>query len=329
MKNKKIILWIALIVTALIPIYAQQYDSEKDFKVDWDKNVKDGVIITKYIGSKKEVRIPPSISNFTVTKIGKEAFMDRRYVTRVTIPNSIASIDEWAFFDCENLTSITIPNSVTSIGERAFAGCTSLASVTIPNSVTSIEWGTFHSCTSLTSVIIPDSVTNIEPMAFFNCTSLTAINVNAGNSAYSSQNGVLYNKDKSELIIYPTGKKGSFTIPDSVTTVGERAYFCLFSLTSITIPNSVTSIGKKAFERCTSLTSVTIPNSVTSIGEDAFFGCTNLINVTFQGTITSSGFGKNAFEDYSGSNLFEIYFSKDGGPGTYRRLVGGSTWRKQ
>ena len=132
MKNKKMVLWVALIITAIIPVYAQQYDSEKDFQIDWDPDAKDGVIITKYIGTKKEVRIPPSIQNNPVTGIG-EAFNANRNITRVIIPNSITSIGFVAFGGCTSLNNITIPNSVTNIGERAFINCTSLTNVTIPN----------------------------------------------------------------------------------------------------------------------------------------------------------------------------------------------------
>jgi len=142
MKNKKMVfqrmvLLIALILTAIIPVYAQQYDSEKDFQIDWDKNVKNGVVITKYIGTKREVNIPPSIQNYKVTGIGSEVFKNNKNITKVTIPDSVINIyGDWfegAFAYCSNLTSVTIPNSVTSIGSGAFRGCTSLTSITIPN----------------------------------------------------------------------------------------------------------------------------------------------------------------------------------------------------
>jgi len=144
MKNKKTFLWIALIVTAIIPVYAQQYNPESDFKIDWDKNVKNGVIITKYIGTKKEVRIPPSIQDNPVTGIGGEAFNNNDNITKVIIPNSVTSIRDggrWgsafsveykyygAFSDCSSLTSVTIPDNVTSIGYFAFNDCSGLTSV--------------------------------------------------------------------------------------------------------------------------------------------------------------------------------------------------------
>jgi len=220
MKNKKMVLWFTFIITAVIPVYAQQYDSEKDFQIDWDPNVKGGVIITKYIGSKKEVRIPPTIQNFQVTGIGEEAFSYNENITRVIIPNSVIIIggnieNSGAFLSCTSLTSITIPNSVTGIGELAFTACTSLTSITIPKSVTSIGLA-----------------------AFIMGTSLTAINVDAGNTAYSSQDGVLYNKNKTDLITYPAGKTGTtFIIPNSVTNIGYNAFAHCNKLNRVTIPD--------------------------------------------------------------------------------------------
>ena len=133
MKNRKRLLCTALIAVLAVTAYAQQYDSEKDFQIDWDANVKDGVVITQYLGTKKEVRIPPAIQNYPVTGIGNGAFSENTNITQVTIPNSVARIGYRAFDRCTSLTSVTIPNSVTTIGEVAFWQCTSLTSVTIPN----------------------------------------------------------------------------------------------------------------------------------------------------------------------------------------------------
>ena len=193
---------------------------------------------------------------------------------------SVTSIGEWAFYGCSGLTSVTIPNSVTSIGKAAFAYCSGLTSVTIPNSVTSIGEVAFDGCSGLTSVTIPNSVTSIGEGAFAVCTGLTSINVASDNSNYCSVDGVLFNKDKTTLIEYPGGKQGAYTIPNSVTSIGETAFYGCTGLTSVTIGNSVTSIGNQAFNKCSGLTSVTIPNSVTSIGEAAFYGCSGLTSVT-------------------------------------------------
>lgn len=157
------------------------------------------------------------------------------------------------------------------------SGCDESAeTVVIPSeidglSVTSIGENAFSCCTSLTSVKIPDSVTSIGVLAFGYCLSLTSINVSENNTYYSSKNGVLFNKDKTELIQYPHGKtETEYIIPKSVTSIGECAFSACISLTSIEIPESVTNIGWSAFSDCSGLTSITIPDSVTSIGRAIF-----------------------------------------------------------
>ena len=214
----------------------------------------------------------------------------------VVIPDTIegypvTSIGDYAFAWCYSIESITIPDSVTSIGERAFHNCDSLTSVTIGDSVTSIGGYAFSSCDSLTSITIPDSVTSIGYAAFSDCTSLTSITVDENNAYYSSDKyGVLFNKNKTELIQYPIGNdRTEYTIPASVTTIGNFAFECCDSLTSITIPDSVTSIGGHAFSSCNSLTSITIPDSVTSIGDSAFRYCDSLTSVTIGDSVTSIG----------------------------------------
>ena len=225
----------------------------------------------------------------SVTSIGNKAFYGCRGLTSVTIPNSVTSIGNVAFWGCSGLTSVTIPNSVTSIGNSAFYGCSGLTSVTIPNSVTSIGNSAFYGCRGLTSVTIPNSVTTIGESAFSACSSLNSINVASGNTHYSSIDGVLYNYVQDTLIECP-GAKTSVTIPNSVTSIGNEAFYGCRGLTSVTIPNSVTSIGYSAFSWCSSLTSVTIPNSVTSIRNSAFSACSGLtsINVASGNTHYSS-----------------------------------------
>ena len=225
----------------------------------------DGTIIItdcKESSASGAITTPSEIDGKPVTSIGYNAFSYCTGLTSITIPNSVTSIGTYAFYGCSGLTSITIPNSVTSIGDWAFHGCSGLTSITIPNSVTSIGGLAFHNCTGLTSITIPDSVTSIGGWAFNGCTGLTSINVASGNNYYSSNNGVLFNKKKTALIRYPEGK----------------------SQTSYTIPNSVTSIGNYAFCGCSGLTSITIPDSVTSIGGVAFDGCTGLKDVYYTGS---------------------------------------------
>ena len=244
--------------------------------------------ITGYTGAGGAITIPSTLGGYATVAIGDEAFYDCTSLTSVTIPSGVTSIGASAFAWCTSLTSVTIPNSVTSIGNYAFQHCGALTSVTIPSGVTSIGRGAFQ-YSALTSVTVPSSVTSIGKDAFDFCTSLTAINVDAGNANYASIDGVLYNKAVTTLIQCPGGKAGAFTIPSSVTSIGDFAFSGCFSLTSVTIPDSVTSIGYAVFYYCPSLTSVTIPNSVTSVGDFAFSGCTSLTSVTIPNSVTSVG----------------------------------------
>jgi hypothetical protein len=114
------------------------------------------------------------------------------------------------------------------------------------------------SCSSLTSVTIGNGVTSIDHSAFSTCSSLTAFTVNSGNTAFSSQDGVLFNANKTTLVAYPGGKSGAYTIPNSVTAIGDSAFAYCSDLTAVTIPNSVTSIGPFAFIGCSSLSSVNV-----------------------------------------------------------------------
>ena len=169
----------------------------------------------------------------------------------------------------EKIQVVEINDGVTTIGAGAFSSIKTLASVTIPNSVTSIGGGAFYgpSYKDLNSVTIPSSVTSIGTYAFLR--GLSSINVDEGNQAFTSVDGVLFNKDMSKLIAYPANKEdASYIIPNSVTVI-ENGAFSRAKCTSLTIPNSVTTIGESAFYS-TSISSYTIPSSVSSIGVEAF-----------------------------------------------------------
>ena len=212
-----------------------------------------------------------------VTNIGNYAFYNCSYLTSVTIPNSVLSIGSEAFNGCSSLTSITIPKSVTSIEDHAFNGCYGLTYVTIPNSVTSIKDCAFAFFFVLTSIFIPNSVTYISNSAFSSCSGLTSIIVAKNNSKYDSRDdcNAIIETQYNRLI---TGCKNTI-IPNSVTNIGEYAFYGSSDLTSIIIPNSVISIGYSAFQYCLNLISVTIPYSVTSIGIQAFDGCHQLASI--------------------------------------------------
>ncbi|MGO5090122.1 leucine-rich repeat protein [Segatella copri] len=200
-----------------------------------------------------------------------------------SIKETTEIICDRAFFVCINLTSISVPNSVKDIGEWAFAGCSLLSSIDIPNSVISIGNNAFAGCLSLKYISIPESVICLNGNPF--CEWYGELECLSANFIYEGD--VLFNKDKSEIISFRNKKIMSYIIPDSVTSIGDGAFFNCSSLSSLVIPNSVVSIGDGAFRGCSSLSSLAIPNSVTSIGDFAFFNCSSLSSIAISDSITS------------------------------------------
>ena len=204
-------------------------------------------------------------------------------------------ICDHAFSMCSSLTSIVISNSVVSIGDGAFFKCTSLSSIVIPDSVTSIGNGAFSYCETLINIVIPTNVTNLKGNPFYGWNGrLECLSLN-----FIYEHGVLFNKDKSEIISFRNQKQESYTIPTGVMNVRFGAFLYCNSLTDIIIPNSMISIGIAAFAGCGSLNSIEIPDGVISIGNLAFYNCSSLTKIVISNSVKS--IGNEAF-----SNCFSL-----------------------
>jgi len=217
------------------------------------------------------------------------------------IPDTVTHIGKWAFRGCENLININVPNSVKFIGDGAFYGCENIASISIPDSVTNIGEKAFYFCRKLPSISIPSSVTHIGNYAFLGCYNLSRIQVSCENKVYDSRgdsNAVIQTATNSLIL----GCKNT-VIPNSVTHIGDNAFYFCSSLASINIPDSVTHIGNYAFDSCSSLASINIPDSVTHIGDGAFYFCGDIASISIPGSVTH--IGDNAF--YGCINLVEIH----------------------
>jgi len=190
------------------------------------------------------IAIPASVTNW-----GTDAFESCTGLTNITFANGLTSIGEYAFDGCSSLASVTIPGSVTNIGNYAFYYCTGLTSITMANWVTSIGGDAFGYCTKLTSVTIPASVTIIGAGPFAYCTSLTTITVDSNNPAYSSVNGVLFDKSQTTLIqCPPDGIGGSYKIPATVTNISDYAFSGCHNLTEVYFQSNAPSADCTVFQ---------------------------------------------------------------------------------
>ena len=211
-----------------------------------------------------------------VTMIGVDAFNNCDKLTGVTLPECVTSIGKNAFYDCDGLIEFTIPDSVTSIGDYAFRDCDSLKSVNIGNSVTTIGNGAFRVCKSLKEF--------------------------KGKFATEDGRSLIVNNT---IIAYANASGTTYTIPDSVTTIEESAFYNCDSLTSVNIHDSVTTIGSWAFYDCDSLKSVNIGDSVTSIGTETFRSCASLKQVYCYAPIPPSS--SSAFYDNASGRRIYVY----------------------
>ncbi len=261
-----------------------------------------------------------------LTTLPSSTFQGCSSLGSVTLPSGITTIDMDAFYNCSSLTSLTLPSGLTTIGTRAFAYCSLLGNMTLPEGLVTINGNAFLGCTTMTSITIPSTVTSIGAFVFVGCSSLTEIVVASANANYASLAGVLFNKDFTTLINYPTGKAdATYAIPSGVVSILNNAFRDNLSLAAVSIPSSVTSILEYSFRSCLNLTltidpantayaivdgvlftedmttlvmfpsgksdaSYTVPSSVTTIQGNAFRDISTLTSVIIPSSVTTIGY---------------------------------------
>ncbi len=288
-------------------------------------DIKDG-LLKRYNGSSEDVVIPEG-----VTEIKSLAFAIRR-VKSITFSQSVQKIDSTAFLLCnhfreinvpesneyftsvdgvlfdKNKTTIvfyppyktdesyTIPEGVTTIAEYAFDSSLYLTTISIPDSVTKICKHAFSGANKITKITLPERVKELDGTSFSDCKSLAEIKISANNSYYTIIDNVLLNKEKNKLILYPANKSNSdYSVPESVTEIGDFAFSGCENLKNIIISNTVTSIGEGAFSGCERLFFVKIPDGITEIKFNTFYGCRLLTTVILPDSITH--IGNSTFEE--------------------------------
>ena len=242
MKSKFLcfIIAISVLFATIIPSVAQAYTEEGKHGI-LSYYIMDNQVTITYCDPATSVEIPSQIKGYPVVSIESYVFSSRNDVESVIIPNSVKTICSYAFTDNTALKEITIPDGVTVIESYTFSGCTSLKTVKLSDNIERIEVFAFDDCSSLKSINIPASTTEIKE-DFLGCTSLESINVDSANTVYSSVDGVLFSKDKTELLMFPDGKEAdNYIIPDTTTRIFPRAFDnCIIK--GITIPDTLRSV---------------------------------------------------------------------------------------
>lgn len=228
-----------------------------------------------------------------ITSIGLWAFGYCSKITDINIPDSVNKIGSCAFENCYSLVNISLPETITTLSSSIFHGCKCLRNIHIPDTVTEIGAFAFQNCINIEEIIIPQNVSVIRNEVFDGCINLKDIIVDEYNKYFVSNNGVLFSKDKSELLAYPAGKKSTtYDIPDTVKKIYRSAFARNNYLEYINIPNNVTEIGYMAFYNCRSLLTITIPDSVKEIsGGNCFGNCVSLTEVNLSNSVTKISTG--------------------------------------
>lgn len=246
--------------------------------------------LTLYRGTDELIEIPTEIGGYLVNRIGEGCFKDCSSLKELRLINEIRYVGEEAFKNCVNLETVTVGDKVTFLGRNAFENCVSLKDITLGSKLSSVRDGCFKNCTSLEKIVFPSSLSTFGNEIFAGAYSLTSIEVDEKNTQFKSQNGILYNKEMTVLLVYPCGlTEGEYSVPLGVEEIGNGAFAHNLNLTSVNIPSSVRTIGNSAFEGCDNIQTIILPPSISYIGNSAFEGLVSLSELTLPPDILTVG----------------------------------------
>ncbi len=265
-----------------------------------------------------------------VNKMGSAVFSACKKLENIVLPAGLTTVKESTFEDCIALKNVVISDGIEMIDKSAFSGCVSLAEITLPLTLKSIGDYAFEGCAKLNGITLNRDLERISSTAFDNCLALTNISVDASNSVFEAENGVIYTANKEKLVFYSDALDAtSFVVPNSVKRIEPYVFYNNEKLTSVTLPAGLEVVDKYAFSGCVNLATLNFPLSLTTIGEyafsstklasahlpvglhtidqSAFKGTTMLLNATMPITLISVG--KEIF--YSSSPLLKITVEGD------------------
>ncbi len=334
MKNRLILLMTLILISICLPQTLAE-TPESDAKPILDTSGKyeyrllgDGTAeIAGLRGYAADLVIPETLDGIPVSRIGEKAFYDNKRLVSVEIPDTVTEIGsrafqyctslsrtvlskrlrvigEGAFLSCESLPEIALPDTLTEIGDSAFRYCSLLVGIVLPEGLLRIGNEAFTLCSALTEIRIPNTLTTIGDNPFVNCP-LLRLSADPDHPWLAVEDDVLIDKTAKRIICCPSSSaKETYVIPEDTLEIGNLAFCCCDTLTSVTIPEHVTRIGDGAFESCRLLADIAIPDSVTSIGKDAFEFCEALTSVVIPAGVEFIGEGAFAF---TGLNYITVY----------------------
>lgn len=219
--------------------------------------------------------------------IGSQAFYGNNTLADVNFPATLTAIGDEAFIMCKSLTKLELPDNLETISSDAFRFCSAVTTVKLPAKLRRIGSGAFASCEALQQIDFPTTLDSLTPGAFAECKTLTQVSIPASSSKFLTAEGILFNKARTALLLYPAGHTDSlYTVSQGITLIGASAFSTNRNLKYVSLPQSLRVIGDEAFRFCASLARMDVPDAVATIGNGAFQECISLEQMHLPASLT-------------------------------------------